>query len=31
MSNINTAYARQYTPGYDVGLILKNYRYLGGQ
>jgi GT2 family glycosyltransferase len=30
MSNINTAYARQYTPGYDVGLILKNYRYLGG-
>lgn len=30
-SNINIAYARQYTPGYDVGLILKNYRYLGGQ
>jgi O-antigen biosynthesis protein len=28
--SMNMVYARQYTPGTDVGLLLKNYIYLGG-
>ena len=27
---INTAYAQHYTPVTDIGLLLKNFRYLGG-
>ncbi|WP_345083246.1 glycosyltransferase family 2 protein [Nemorincola caseinilytica] len=28
-TGMNLLYAQQYTPGTDVGLLLKNYRYLG--
>lgn len=29
-NNLNQVYAQQYSPGMDVGYILKNYRHLGG-
>ena len=29
-ARINETYAQHYTPGTDIGLLLKNYRYLGG-